>query len=1085
MTLGAFAAIAVLALLICAAIWSGIGDERLRIQAQSAVASLVGEDFDARIGATSISLGDLGRPTLEVSDARLVSADEGREAMAVGYMRFGLRIFPLVRGETKLGNVEIGDARIELAAMPRTDGGIGLAIFDEGGLVNPDAVIAALFEGAQRIIGSAGRSDVDHISLKNVEIALRAGADANPLHIRQAVFRGSPSGELSVTATIEVGGRIATIDGEAARDARTGLIRTLSVRLDASGENEMAVEPEAVDDDRAFLSASLTITGTQRAEGDVFDISGRIAGLDVKLGDNDRIVGDIELKAAAVQGTGKLEINALRVATGRSAWNFHGAIGPTPASAAPDGKHSYRFELVSDGSVIAPAGSPEPALEAVARIAGHLNPDASLLTLEDIRVRSRQGELHGNAAIARVEGKTPGIKLRLSIDDMPVSQVKQVWPWFAAPGARNWVLANIYGGLVGEGSLELDVPPGRMGNGIPFGADEIFGAFAISGTRFDVAGRIPPVRDSNGSVEFRGTDIDVALQSGTVFMPGGRTVAASGGTLTIRDVHKQPVIGKLNINVAGDADAVLQLASYDPINVDRFIDIQPDEIEGKVSGLVIADIPLQRNISAENLAWRVELSYTDLDLAKPFEGQVVSDAVGTIKVDPRSAVIDAKARLNGAPATLSLVEPLGQSTVARARRVALQLDDKARNAIAPGLNTLLSGTAEVELDDASKDRRLITASLDRATLTIPWVGWSKGNGVGADVAFAMKTDGNRIDLTDFKLSGDTFGATGALALVGGNVVSARFPSASLNRGDDFSFDMVAKGKGYAITIRGQSIDARSIVKLYAADAKGGTAAGGEPVPVSIDMEVASLVGFHGATFRNVKLNYSGTGARTDVLEFNATTPEGRPVTFRDGRDGDTRRVEMRSGDAGTLLRFLDVYENMEGGDITLALAGRGDGPLSGRVDARDFWLVNEPRLSSIVSTAPAQSGRSLNQAVRGEIDTSRVQFEQGYSRIEKGVGYLSLDSGVLRGPLVGATYQGMLYDRAGNMAMTGTFMPAYGLNRIFGEIPLIGQILGNGRDRGLIGITFRVAGSTQNPQLEVNPLSVIAPGIFRSVFEYR
>ena len=46
---------------------------------------------------------------------------------------------------------------------------------------------------------------------------------------------------------------------------------------------------------------------------------------------------------------------------------------------------------------------------------------------------------------------------------------------------------------------------------------------------------------------------------------------------------------------------------------------------------------------------------------------------------------------------------------------------------------------------------------------------------------------------------------------------------------------------------------------------------------------------------------------------------------------------------------------------------------------------------------------------------------------------LELKNGVLRGPLIGSTFQGTLYDKAGNMDMTGTFMPAYGLNRIFGE----------------------------------------------------
>ena len=63
-------------------------------------------------------------------------------------------------------------------------------------------------------------------------------------------------------------------------------------------------------------------------------------------------------------------------------------------------------------------------------------------------------------------------------------------------------------------------------------------------------------------------------------------------------------------------------------------------------------------------------------------------------------------------------------------------------------------------------------------------------------------------------------------------------------------------------------------------------------------------------------------------------------------------------------------------------------------------------------------------------------------------------------------------------------MPAYGLNSLFAELPIIGSLLGNGRDKGLIGITFRLSGKFTKPDLTVNPLSVIAPGVFRQIFEY-
>ena len=89
-----------------------------------------------------------------------------------------------------------------------------------------------------------------------------------------------------------------------------------------------------------------------------------------------------------------------------------------------------------------------------------------------------------------------------------------------------------------------------------------------------------------------------------------------------------------------------------------------------------------------------------------------------------------------------------------------------------------------------------------------------------------------------------------------------------------------------------------------------------------------------------------------------------------------------------------------------------------------------------------------------------------------------------RGPLIGTTFQGTVYDPEGRNDMTGTFMPAYGLNRLFGELPLVGELLGNGRDRGLIGVTFKLDGLAKSPRLQVNPLSIVAPGIFRQIFEY-
>ena len=1063
---------------VVAALMFGAGEGRLRSEAVAAIDTFAGDAYVTSIGGTRLSFDGLDMLTVHVTGIRLTPQLADTGDLEIGSARFALRLLPLLRGEVRLGRMRIDDARIELAALTRTQGQPDLGLFDDAGRLDQDAVISAVFAGAQEMMALLDRRDVDRVRLRNVEFV-----DADPsgevLSITDAVLRRAGEESFRLEGELSVFGRTLTIEGDMGRHVGSDLVDMLRLGVDMPMEAEASLDPAG---GNRIGDLSVLLTGSQTSDTTQLDVSGQARGVDI-LFDHDRgerIVGDVQLSATLAAGSGKAEFDDLRVVTGRSEWRFHGALG-----AAPDPAAGYRFELVSDGSTVAPLDSPEPAFQVVARLAGHLDTSLTTIDLDEIGIRALDGDVQGRGRIDLLDGSSPGLRLELDVNDVGVGHAKQLWPWFAARGARNWVSANLFGGRVETGHLVVDAAPGRLTDGVPLGPEELHGHFKVNGTRFDVAGHIPAVRDAYGAVDFSGTKVDISLESGTVFMPGNRAVNASNGTLSIADAAHKPLIGDLKIDVEGRANAVLQLARYDPIDVSRFFDISPEDISGKVSGTIHVQIPFQRDTNIADLDWLVDLSYEELALAKPFDGQTVTDADGTIVVDPQKAVIRADAKLNGASATAHIVEPLGRdSEIRRERRIALNMDDATRNALAPGLDALLSGSVRVELDDAASGTRAIQANLDNALLNIPWVGWSKGSGVPASAAFNIETEGSRTAISNFRLNGDTFGATGTLALVGGEVSRVNLPSARLNRGDDFSVDVRSQGRGYAVSVRGKSVDARSVVKLYARDATGGTQ-GTVATPVSVDLSVDSMSGFHGEIMSDVTLRYSGTGASTDSLEFSAVTRSGHPVSFRDIRDGNLRTVTMNSSDAGALLRFLDIYEHMEGGAITLNLRGSGEGPLSGQIDARDFWLVNEPRMRSLVSTTPAGGQRSLNQAVRGDIDTTRVQFERAFSLIEKGTGSLRLERGVLRGPLIGSTFQGTLYDAAGNMDMTGTFMPAYGLNRIFGEIPLIGQLLGNGRDRGLIGITFKLAGKSGEPQLQINPLSVIAPGIFRSVFEYR
>jgi hypothetical protein len=73
--------------------------------------------------------------------------------------------------------------------------------------------------------------------------------------------------------------------------------------------------------------------------------------------------------------------------------------------------------------------------------------------------------------------------------------------------------------------------------------------------------------------------------------------------------------------------------------------------------------------------------------------------------------------------------------------------------------------------------------------------------------------------------------------------------------------------------------------------------------------------------------------------------------------------------------------------------------------------------------------------------------------------------------------------RDGAIDIGGTIIPAYELNSAIGEVPLLGDILTGGKGQGVFGLTFAIRGTMNEPKFIVNPVSALAPGFLRRIFE--
>lgn len=1079
----------------------GIGGDMVTQQARAALRSVMSPQASSSIGAARISIDKRYHIALEANDVGLEDLSSGLSIPRIRSIKLGLSPLALLMGRIEVARIEIDGADIKLANRGQDAAALsGFVPLDRKGLVNLGNVSNLILSRLSRLAGLLDRHHTDAVVFNNVSLTAMRDGKPQVLDVQNLELAKTLTGLIQLKGGVAWQGKPIKVSASVARDTTTRAVKDFDVRITGIpftfGAKDTAAHlgkpgGNLWDDMRIGGRVGLQFSGTEGGDGRPTTISGRISLLsgEFKYLNYPKSAVTAKLNFEQAVGSHKIELKPSSLKVGGLSMNFNGAFGPAPAGTqGTDDKPAYRFEIVTSDAVSAPRDSPAPALPFGARVAGLFIPDEHNLSIREIGVRTSGGELYGQGSVIFGEG-SPAIIFALRIPRMPVSQVKQLWPLPVADGARRWILPNIFGGSLTDGRIDIAFAPGRFsgpGDPPPLGPDEVKVDASVVNTRFDIVGDLPAVRDASGHVTVRGAHTTVQLDKGTAYLPSGRTAAISNGHLTIPWGPQRPVIAGLNIDVAGDAGAIAEIVGYKPINALHYVDFGPGDVSGKVTSHIAVSFPITRDPPPGSTTWSANMDFSDVSITKPLDGQTVTDATGTLKVTQQSAAVDTKAKLNGIPAKVTLFEPLGDGNGKRQRTVALELDDKDRARLMPQLNTLLSGPVFVNLANQSPGREIAAADLTKAALTIPWVGWSKGAGVNATATFSMDTRDGKTEISGLDISGSTFRIRGDLTLDANGLRSADFKEVRLNKGDNATVHVDRTRHGYSIDVNGSSLDVRALIKQLKADfGKKDGDAGKEP-NLAIHASLDSATGYNGEVLHGVKIDYqSAPGSKSEKNALTATTASGAKLTFSSSTQGGGRETQVHSADAGAVLRFFDLYSRMKGGNLEVSLTGSGDAPLAGTGNIRNFTIVQDPNLAEIVSGRPSQGGRSLNETVKKRIDVSSVLFTHAFSKISIGGGRVALDRGVLRGPTIGATFQGTLIDPDGNMALTGTFMPAYGLNSIFGAIPLVGQILGNGRERGLIGITYKIQGPAKNPRVMVNPISIIAPGVFRSIFEFR
>ncbi|MEM0900154.1 MAG: DUF3971 domain-containing protein [Pseudomonadota bacterium] len=893
--------------------------------------------------------------------------------------------------------------------------------------------------------------------------------------IHQPAIDNQKAREIPVSALITA---VPGTDDVASIAIETGPIR-VPVRgyLRAFSNDPGDREPGVANDfqDVRFTGSLNATTPTQSA----LQLRIETGTLPLKLAKGDFLPVSVPISVSHRSGDQSISIRPATATVGQSRFVVSGGVRLSPN----EENRKVEFEIIANDGQLAPSDTVGAALPFAARARGTFDLGSRLLDVINAEVSTDQGALTGRGEID-FSTTVPVTAAKIFGERLSVYALQKMWPAPIGRGARRWVINNVAGGFATNVQFDVVEPLRRFD---PETRERIPGdtrvELDVEGVRFDIAGQLPPVRQAKGRIVFDRGTTTVRFDEGRLFVGDGLSTNVSDGQLEIGEGGADGNIpAQLSVNFAGTSRAVGELITRPPINAQRFYEFAPTNLSGDLSGRLDMEFTLNDIGANGGPDWSVNFDVADAGSSVPIEGRSFRGLNGSVQIDRSRAIVDVEGLMDGLDADLALVIPFPGSDIKADRRIEITLDDEDRQKLAPGLAAVLTGPTPLVVSDLGGGRNRIEANLTNAVLSVPWLPTKKGREIKASAAFTIVPDGASTLLDDFTLTSNTIRAAGSIRVDQGGLLRARLRNVSLVEGDDFDLFIERSGSGYTIEVTGRRIDARSIIRQTRTSMA--ATGGGGIVPLSISGNVSRVVGFGGLTARNVAISVTTVAEGTQRVRINGQMQSTLPFSVSLDGIGSGRSISINALDAGEILTFVDLYGQVRGGVLDVNLRGGGSTPVQGTARISDFAVFNEPRLERLVATRGGNQG-SLEEVTGREIDTSQVRFEVASANLSMQNGALDLQDAILRGPLLGLRLRGTAYDANNRMNLAGTFMPAYGLNTIFAEIPILGAFLGNGRDRGLIGVTFRLSGDAKAPNVQVNPLSVIAPGIFRSIFEFR
>ena len=1048
----------------------------------------LGEGYAFRFSTATVEKGQRG-VGLVFADV-VVKDPGGRRVLSAPRAELLVHFASLLMGDIAPVRLDLLDLSLRLSVSP--DGALSLLAGNESvalsAPVKPQAPAVEVFSEALRQVMDAATSrnallgELKHIGVARGSLLFEDLAADRSIRFDDLEFAFEKSRSSAHLGLSAVGP-----NGRWRIDARTleqGADRALDVEVSDLSFDELSLLPGLRDPPFDFdmpLSFKLRLGLNPQGGLGVSEGSFAFGAGYFYLHDPDHEPALVEVLKGAFRFdpvTRRLLLEGGEWRSGASRIGFSATLSPPQTETDPWGLEASS----APGGVFGPErpGQVPLALER-GRLVARLFSQTRRLVIDQFDVAGPQVDLKGTLEASLAEPGQPRMRLGLEVGRMPTHAVLRLWPSTVAPPARSYLFDRLGGGfMAGKIAVDFDAAAFEALKQRAMPPDpSVRVDFTVSNGALQLLPGVPPLVGVEASGVVTGRTTSVTITRGAIEGQNGRRLTLADAVFIAPENDKKPAPASVQARFTGSMDAVADILGREGMKPHGGMVIDSSIMKGQVDAQLNINLKLSKKAARpDDAVARVNASISNLTIDKLIGKERLEQGQLTLVRDSSGLRASGQGRLLGGPVSIDLKQAPGADMEAA---VAFQLDDAGRNRLGMALGSGVAGPIGVRVTSAFgvKEPPPAQVELDLQRTAIDGVlpGLVKPAGRPAKASFLLDSTarGSTIDQLFFETASGAL-ARGSLELdANGAFRSARLSQFRVSPGDDMKIDVDEVRDALKVTVRASAMDARPFLKSMLSDTNAKDLSASKDV--DLDLRASSVIGANRQSLSGVDMKMSRQGGGIRNFQLQARTGRAPVIGVTTRSSAGDPVVSISTGDGGAFLNFLDVYKRMEGGKFEFA-ARFDAGGVDGSFRVSDFVLRDEPALRRLVTEGVAL--RDDRGAVK--IDTGASVFSRMQAAFTRAGTEITIRDGLLYGNQIGIKMDGAVDFERDRLNVVGTFVPAYGVNNLFSQIPVFGPILGGGSNEGLFAVNFRATGAVSAPQLTINPLSAIAPGLFRKIF---